>query len=328
MFKALLLTEADGAPTARVEQLEDERLPEGDVTVAVEYSTLNYKDGMILKGLGRLVRSYPHVPGVDFAGTVLESRDPRFQPGQAVVCTGFRVGELRWGGYAEKARVPGDFLLPLPEGLTARQAMALGTAGLTAALAVAALEEHGLRPGEREVLVTGAAGGVGSLAVVLLAKAGHRVAASTGRPETEAYLRRLGASTLVDRAELAEPSTKPLESERWGGCVDTVGGVTLSRVLAQLAYGCSVAAVGNAGGNELRTTVLPLLLRGVNLLGIDSVMCPLERRRAAWGRLASEIPPELLEEATTEASLEDLPRLAEEILAGRIRGRVVIDVRR
>ena len=330
MFKALLLEESDGKVSASLQDLEESRLPEGDVTVDVEYSTLNYKDGMIVKGLGRMVRSYPHVPGIDFAGTVAESSNSEFKPGDRVVLTGWRVGEAHWGGHAQKARVKGDWLVPLPEGLSAKRAMAVGTAGFTAMLAVIALEAHGVTPDKttdgREVLVTGAAGGVGSVAVAVLAKLGYRVAASTGRAETHDYLRDLGASTIVGRAELAEVSKRPLERERWAGCVDSVGGTTLAHVLAETAYGGAIGAVGLAGGNTLETTVLPFLLRGVNLLGIDSVMCPGPRRREAWRRIVSDLPMDKLDAMISEAPLADLPRLGKEILKGAVRGRLVIDV--
>jgi acrylyl-CoA reductase (NADPH) len=309
-----------------VRELDDAELPLGDVTVAVAHSTLNYKDGMILLGQGRLVRRYPHVPGIDFAGVVTESRHAGFSPGQRVVLDGWRVGESHWGGYATKARVQGDWLVPLPEQLSTWEAMALGTAGFSAMLAVTALEDHGLDPGQGEVLVTGAAGGVGSVAVVILSSLGYRVAASTGRPSEADYLRSLGAATVVDRAELAEPSNRPLESERWAACVDAVGGTTLSRVLAQTAYGGAVAAVGLAGGNELHTTVIPFLLRGVSILGIDSVMCPGPQRRRAWERLAQVVPRSALEAMGSEVRLEDLPPLAPRILAGQVRGRIVVNV--
>src|SRR5690242_3810994 len=274
-FRALVLHEQGGKVIPRIEAVDDARLPPGDVTVAVECSTLNYKDGMILQGIGRLVRSYPHVPGIDFAGTVEQSESPDFKPGDRVVLTGWRVGETRWGGYAEKARVKASELVLVPEGLTTARAMAIGTAGFTAMLAVMALERHGLEPAGGEVLVTGAAGGVGSVAVAILAKLGYRVAASTGRAETHDYLRELGAAEIVDRATLAQPPSKPLDAERWAGAVDAVGSTTLATVLTQLKYRASVAAVGLAGGSDLPTTVVPFLLRGVNLLGIDSVMCPM-----------------------------------------------------
>jgi acrylyl-CoA reductase (NADPH) len=326
MFKALLLEEKDGKVTSRVAELAEDALPPGDVTVAVEHSTLNYKDGLILKGLGRLVRQYPHVPGIDFAGRVLSSDNPAWREGDPVLLTGWRVGEAHWGGYAEKARVKGDWLVKLPAGLTTRQAMAIGTAGFTAMLAVMALEDHGLTPDKGEVLVTGAAGGAGSVATAILAKSGYHVAASTGRPETHDYLKQLGAASIVERASIEKPSGKPLEAERWAGCIDAVGGGTLSQVLTQLKYHASVAACGLAGGAKLEATVIPFLLRGVNLLGIDSVMCPKPRREQAWARLARDLPLDLLESMITAAKLEDLPRLAADILAGKVRGRVVVNL--
>ena len=327
-FRALLVDKAgDGTVTRSVETLDEARLPaDGDVTVAVEHSTLNYKDGLCLNGLGGLVRDYPHVPGIDFAGTVESSDDARYAPGDRVVLTGWRVGEIWWGGYAEKARVKADWLVPLPDDLSTRQAMAIGTAGLTAMLAVEALEAHGLEPGQGEVLVTGAAGGVGSVATAILAGLGHEVAAVTGRPETADYLKGLGAATIVPREELAERVKRPLERERWAGCVDAVGGAMLSRLLGQMKYGGAVAAVGLAGGNELETTVIPFLLRGVSLLGIDSVMRPYESRVEAWRRLAAELPMDRLEAMVQTATLADLPALGKSILEGGVKGRVVVDV--
>ncbi|HEY2111134.1 MAG TPA: MDR family oxidoreductase [Dongiaceae bacterium] len=327
MFKALLLEEKDGKVVPRMAELAEDALPAGDVTVAVEHSTLNYKDGLILQGLGRLVRQYPHVPGIDFAGRVLSSETPAWREGDPVVLTGWRVGEAHWGGYSQKARVKGDWLVKLPAGLTTRQAMAIGTAGFTAMLAAMALEDHGLRPDKGEVLVTGAAGGVVSVATAILAKLGYQVAASTGRPETHDYLRKLGATSIIERASLEKPSGKPLEGERWAGCIDAVGGSTLAQVLTQLKYHASVAACGLAGGTKLEATVIPFLLRGVNLLGIDSVMCPKPRREQAWARLARDLPLDLLESMITEVKLEDLPRLAGEILAGKVRGRVVVNLK-
>ena len=328
MFKALVLNKQGDEVTAGIEALDEARLPEGDVTVAIEYSTLNYKDGLIIKNQAPLVRSFPHVPGVDLAGRVIESSHPDWRAGDAVVLTGWGVGERHWGGYAERARVKGDWLVPLPDGWTTRHAMAVGTAGFTAMLAVIALENHGLKPGAGEVLVTGGAGGVGSVAIAVLAKLGHEVTASTGRTESHEYLRSLGAAKVIDRAELAAPSPRPLESERFAGCIDSVGGTTLARVLGQMRYRCAVAAVGLAGGSELRTTVIPFLLRGVNLLGIDSVYQPAAPRRAAWQRLARDLDLARLEMMIVDAGLEDLPRLAEDILKGRIRGRVVVEPRR
>jgi acrylyl-CoA reductase (NADPH) len=325
-FTALVLREEAGKVTPRIERVDESALPPGDVTVAVEYSTLNYKDGMILNGLGRLVRKYPHIPGVDFAGTVERSDSPDFKPGDKVVLTGWRVGEAQWGGYAQKARVKSSMLVKLPDGLSAKRAMALGTAGFTAMLAVMALERHGLKPGAGEVLVTGAAGGLGSVAIAVLARLGHQVTASTGRSATHDYLRGLGASAIIDRALLAKTPERPLDSERWAGAIDAVGGTTLATILTQLKYRASVAACGLAGGSDLPTAVIPFLLRGVNLLGIDSVMCPLPERRAAWERLVRDLPMDKLDAMTETVKLAALPQLAGAILKGETRGRVVIDV--
>ena len=326
-FNALqVIRDDEGKTHANVTQITEDQLPAGDVTVAVEYSTVNYKDGLCIGPGGGLVRNYPHVPGIDFAGTVEASDDPRYKPGDKVVLTGWRVGEAHWGGYAQKARVKADWLVPLPEGLDTRQAMAVGTAGFTAMLAVMALEDHGLKPGKGPVLVTGAAGGVGSVAVALLAALGHEVAAVTGRPETEGYLRSLGASQIVPRAEIAETVKRPLESETWAGCVDAVGGAMLARVLGQMKYGASVAAVGLAGGAGLPATVVPFLLRGVNLLGIDSVMQPYDNRIRAWDRIARDLPMDKLDAMIRPATLADLPQLGADILQGQVQGRVVVDV--
>jgi acrylyl-CoA reductase (NADPH) len=317
----------DAPAVAALRELDDSALPAGEVTVAVEYSTLNYKDGLCLSGNGGgLVRNWPHVPGIDFAGSVLASDDARYKPGDKVVLTGWRVGEVHWGGYAQKARVKADWLVPLPAGLTTRQTMAVGTAGLTAMLAIQALEDHGLTPDKGEVLVTGAAGGVGSIAVALLAAMGYQVAAVTGRPETEGYLRDLGAGRIVPRADLAETVKRPLETEAWAGCVDAVGGAMLARVLGQLRYGASAAAVGLAGGAALPASVIPFLLRGVNLLGIDSVSKPYADRVRAWDRIATHLPVGKLEAMIHPAKLGDLPALGEAILKGAVQGRVVVDV--
>jgi len=326
MFRALVLHEEGGKVVPRIEAVDEEQLPPGEVTVAVECSTLNYKDGLILQGLGRLVRTYPHIPGVDFAGTVEHSDSPEFEPGDPVLLTGWRVGEVQWGGYAEKARVKASFLVRRPEGLSARQAMAIGTAGFTAMLSVSALERHGLRAGSGDVLVTGAAGGVGGVAVSLLSRLGHRVVASTGRPELHSYLTELGAADQIDRATLAAKPSRPLDGERWAGAVDAVGGATLATILTQLKYRASVAACGLAGGSDLPATVIPFLLRGVSLLGIDSVMCPHEERIEAWQRLARELPLDRLERMIQTVPLSALPELAPKILKGEIRGRTVIDV--
>jgi acrylyl-CoA reductase (NADPH) len=326
-FRALVLHEEDGKIAPRLETVDEAQLPPGEVTVAVEYSTLNYKDGMILQGVGRLVRNYPHVPGVDFAGTVESSQSPDFKPGDPVVLTGWRVGEVQWGGYAEKARVRAGQLVHRPPRLSAQQAMAIGTAGFTAMLAVIALERHGLEPGAGDVLVTGAAGGVGSVAVSLLSGLGHRVVAATGRPQERAYLEALGAAELVERAALSAKPARPLDSERWAGAVDAVGGTTLATILTQLKYRASVAACGLAGGSELPATVIPFLLRGVNLLGIDSVMCPQPLRLEAWERLARDLALDRLHQMTRVVPLSALPELAPQILEGAVRGRIVVDVR-
>ncbi|MES2146184.1 MAG: MDR family oxidoreductase [Pseudomonadota bacterium] len=326
-FNALVVEkDADGAMSARVKPVDEASLPPGNVTVAVDYSTVNYKDGLCMGSGGGLVRAWPHVPGIDFAGTVETSDDPRYRIGDKVILTGWRVGEVRWGGHAQKARVEADWLVPLPAGLTTRAAMGIGTAGLTSMLAILALEAHGLAPGRGPVLVTGAAGGVGSVAVALLAALGHEVAAVTGRPETERYLRDLGAGRIVPRADLAETVKRPLESETWAGCVDAVGGAMLARVLGQMNYGTSVAAVGLAGGAALPATVIPFLLRGINLLGIDSVLQPHAARVAAWARLTRDIDLDRLERMIVPATLADLPRLGQAILAGKVQGRVVVDV--
>jgi acrylyl-CoA reductase (NADPH) len=326
MFKALLLEEKDGKVSSRITELAEDKLPAGDVTVGVEYSTLNYKDGLILGGLGRLVRNYPHVPGVDFAGRVLESSHPKWKAGDAVALTGWRVGETQWGGYGQKARVKGDWLVALPMGMTARQAMAIGTAGFTSMLAVMALEEHGVGPASGEVLVTGAAGGLGSVAVSILARLGYKVAASTGRAETHEYLKKLGAAAIVERSAIEKLPAKPLESERWAGCIDSVGGSTLANAMASMKYHGAIASCGLAGGTKLETTVIPFLLRGISVLGIDSVMCPLARREKAWARLARDLPMDQLESMIVPAKLGDLAKLGSEILAGKVRGRVVVDV--
>ncbi len=325
-FRALRLHEDAGKVAARIEDVDEAALPAGDVTVAVEYSTLNYKDGLILNGLGRLVRAYPHVPGIDFAGTVERSDSPDYKPGDKVVLTGWRVGEVQWGGFAQKARVKAAYLVPLPAGLSTKRAMAIGTAGFTAMLAVRALEQHGLTPDQGEVLVTGAAGGVGSVAIAILAKLGYTIAASTGRAALADYLKGLGAASIVERASLTSEPKRPLESERWAGAIDAIGGTTLATVLTQMKYGASVAACGLAGGNALPTTVIPFLLRGVNLLGIDSVMCPVGPRRDAWARLTRDLPMDKLDALTETVPLAALSDLAGKILKGDVRGRIVVDV--
>ncbi len=329
MFNALVMEkdEDSGLASASLKQLSVEDLPHGEVTIAVEYSTVNYKDGLCMspKG-GGLVRSYPHVPGVDYSGTVEASTDDRYKPGDKVVSTGWRVGEAHWGGYAQKASALADWLVPLPDGLDTRQAMAVGTAGFTAMLSVMALEDHGLKPNSGPVLVTGAAGGVGSVATAILANLGYEVAAVTGRPEAGEYLKSLGATTIVPREDLNETVKRPLESETWAGCIDAVGGEMLARVLGQMKYGASVAAVGLAGGAGLPASVIPFLLRGVNLLGIDSVMQPYDNRVRAWQRVATDLPMDKLEAMIQPATLGDLPQLGTEILNGQVKGRVVVDV--
>jgi len=325
-FTALLLSESDGVVSPAIESVSNDRLPDFDVTVAVTHSTLNYKDGLIVNGQGGLVRNYPHVPGIDFCGVVEESASPNYKPGDDVILTGWRVGEVHWGGYATRARVKADWLVPLPKGMSLEQSMAIGTAGFSAMLAIMALEDHGLTPdADGEVLVTGAAGGVGSIAVAILAERGYKVAASTGRTETHNYLKGLGAATIIERAELETPPEGPLGSARWAGAIDNVGGTTLATVLATLQQRASCSAVGLAASASLNTTVIPFLLRGANLLGIDSSFSPTEERATAWRRLASELPEGKLAEMTIIYGLKDLPGLAKTILKGGIRGRAVID---
>lgn len=326
-FTALVLENDDEKLTVELKSLSEAELPDGEITVAVEYSTVNYKDGLIVDGnRGRLVRSFPHVPGIDFSGTVEHSDSPDYKPGDKVVLTGWRVGEAHWGGFAQRARVQAGWLVPLPAGLSTLQAMAVGTAGFTAMLCVDALEQNGLVPGDGEVLVTGAAGGVGSAATAILGARGYTVVASTGRRELDSYLSDLGAAEIIDRDDLAAGEPKPLEKERWAGCVDSVAGATLATVLAQMKYGAAVAACGLAGGNGLNTTILPFILRGVNLLGIDSVMQPAENRQRVWQRIVDDLPLEKLDAMTTVRPLADVPQLASEILKGQVRGRTVVDV--
>ena len=321
-FSAIVVNEPG---PAALQELTDDQLPDGDVTVAVRYSSLNYKDGLAVTGKGKIIRSFPMVCGIDLAGTVESSDSPAFQPGDDIVVTGWGLSETTPGGYTQRQRLKSDWLVKRPDALTLEQTMAIGTAGLTAMLCIIALEKNGLTPAaEGEVLVTGAGGGVGSVAVAVLAKLGYKVAASTGRQETHEFLRGLGATTIIDREELATAG-RPFDKERWAGAVDTVGSQTLATVLAQTRYGGSVAACGLVGGNDLPTTVLPFILRGVSLLGVDSVMCPTERRVEAWERLARDLPTAQLEEMTTVEPMTRVFELAEEILAGQTRGRVVID---
>ena len=325
-FRALLLEKTGSSIQATVKQLPVNSLPEGDVLVSVTWSSLNYKDALAVTNRGKIVRRFPMVPGVDFSGVVAESNSSRFKPGDQVVLTGWGVGEEHWGGFAQLARVKSDWLLTLPEGLTPKHAMAIGTAGLTAMFCVMALEEHGVRPDKGDVLVTGATGGVGSVAVMLLAKLGYRVVASTGKAEAHEFLKSLGAREIIDRHQLTAHSDKPLESGRWAGAIDSVGGETLAALLRQMERDGCVAAVGLAGGAELHTTVYPFILRGVSLVGVSSVYTPIERRRAAWTRLASELPLDVLDRITRSARLDDVPSLSQQMIEGKTRGRVIIDV--
>jgi acrylyl-CoA reductase (NADPH) len=330
-FRAVLAAEPDGAP-GRLATIDESDLPDGDVTVRVNWSSLNYKDGLAIAGKGRVVRSFPMVCGVDLAGTVETSDSSKFSPGDEVIVTGFGLGEERFGGRAELARVRSEWIVRVPDGLDGRRAMVIGTAGLTSMLCVMALEHNGLSPASAAacglpVVVTGAAGGVGSVAIAILAGLGYDVAAVSGRSEQEPYLRRLGATSVVPRAELAEAPPRPLDTQRWTGAVDAVGGPTLATLLRQTRYGGCVAACGLTGGADLPTTVHPFILRGVTLAGVESVRCPIETRRVAWQRLARQLPAELLEEMAEDVALEDVPTLAEKILAGQTRGRVVVVVR-
>jgi len=328
-FRALVLTQgADRKVSGGVETLDESRLPAGDVTVAVEYSTLNYKDGLVLTSGGGLVKTWPHVGGIDFAGTVEASDNPGFKPGDKVVLNGWRVGELHWGGYATRCRVKGDWLVKLPASISTKRAMAIGTAGYTSMLCVMALQKHGVRPESGEVLVTGAAGGVGSVAVAILGRLGYQVVAATGRPQEGDYLTALGAATILDRKELTEAPDRPLLSERYGGVVDTVSGVMLARALAQVKYGGAAAVCGLAGGAALPGSILPFILRGVTMYGIESVMLPKASREEAWRRLGTDLPLDKLDSTVSEAALGDLMALAPRILKGEVRGRVVVDVNR
>ncbi|PYT14489.1 MAG: oxidoreductase [Acidobacteria bacterium] len=325
-FKALLATQEEGKFAASIQQIPRDSLPSGGVLVRVVYSSLNYKDGLAVMGKPGVIRKYPMVPGVDFAGIVEESDSAAFRPGDKVVVTGSGTSEVFWGGYAQFARLNAEYIVPLPPGLTLVQAMGVGTAGFTAMQSVMALEDHGLKPGGREVLVTGATGGVGSVAVAILARLGYKVVASTGRAELQGYLRSLGAGEILDRAALAAPSKKPLETERWAAAIDSVGGDTLAGLLRSVALAGSVASCGLAGGPTLNTTVFPFILRGVNLLGIDSARVPNARRREIWARVTRDLPLDLLDSMIRVAPLEEVFALGEQILAGKIRGRTVIDV--
>ena len=324
-FKAIRIDKREGGQTVALADFDDAELMPGDVTVRVAWSTVNYKDGLAITGKAPVVRRYPMIAGVDFAGTVIASSHPRWKPGDAVILNGWGLGETHLGAYAERARVNGDWLVALPQGMSARDAMAVGTAGYTAMLAVMALERHGLDPGRGPVVVTGAAGGVGSVAVAILAQLGYRVSAATGRPEEADYLKGLGAAEIVERKELSGPP-KPLARERWAGGVDSVGSTTLANVLSMTRYGGAVAACGLAGGIDLPATVAPFILRGVSLLGIDSVMCPLPQRQAAWARLASDLDRGKLAAMTTEIGLGEVIEAAQRIVDGKVRGRIVVRI--
>ncbi|WP_077000775.1 MDR family oxidoreductase [Variovorax sp. KK3] len=323
-FKGIVVEKDAEGYRASVSELDDSRLPAGDVTVRVEYSTLNYKDGLAITGKGPVVRSFPMVPGIDFAGVVEQSEHADFKPGDRVVLNGWGVGETHWGGLAQRARVKGDWLIPLPQRFGAKDAMAIGTAGYTAMLCVLALERHGLKAGQGPVLVTGANGGVGSFAIALLAGLGHQVVASTGRPQESEYLRRLGAAEVIDRKELGEPG-KPLQKERWVAAVDSVGSHTLANVCAQVRYGGAVAACGMAQGLDLPASVAPFILRGVALLGVDSVMRPKADRLAAWDRLAQDLRGPILEDIAAEISLDQAVDAAARLMRGEVRGRVIVN---
>ncbi|WP_315806532.1 MULTISPECIES: MDR family oxidoreductase [unclassified Bradyrhizobium] len=325
MFKAIRIDKADKGTTAALTQFDEAELMDGDVTVRVEWSTLNYKDGLALTGKAPVVRRFPMIAGIDFAGTVEQSSHPQWKPGDRVICTGWGMGETHLGAYAEKARVKGDWLVALPDGLLAREAMAIGTAGFTAMLAVIALEKHDLTPDRGPVVVTGAAGGVGSVAIAVLAKLGYHVIASTGRSAEADYLKSLGAAEVIDRNELSAPA-KPLGKERWAGGIDSVGSNTLANLLSMTKYGGVIAACGLAAGMDLPTSVAPFILRGVSLVGIDSVMCPQLARQAAWKRLASDLDRRKLAEITHEIGFDQVIEAGARILAGQIRGRLVVKI--
>jgi acrylyl-CoA reductase (NADPH) len=328
MFRAILLNKNDdGSTRAELTQLDDAQLPaEGDVTVAVEYSTINYKDGLAITGKSPVVRKWPMVPGIDGADTVIASSNPNWKVGDHFLLNGWGVGEGHMGCLAERAKLKGDWLIPMPHGMTSRTAMAIGTAGYTAMLCAMALAENGVKPEHGEVLVTGASGGVGSVAVAILAARGYRVVASTGKTAEADYLKSLGATDVMDRAELSAPG-KPLQKERWAGVLDSVGSHTLANAVAQVRYGGTVAACGLAQGMDFPASVAPFILRGVKLIGVDSVMAPIDRRIAAWSNLASEVKPDTLEKITQQISLADALAWAPKILAGEVRGRLVVDVK-
>jgi len=325
-FKAIVIDKADTGQTVRLTDFDEKDLMDGDVTVRVDWSTVNYKDGLAVTGKAPVVRRFPMIAGVDFAGTVDSSSHPKWKPGDQVILNGWGLGETHLGAYAEKARIKGDWLIRRPPGISARDAMAIGTAGYTAMLAVMALERAGIDPSRGPVIVTGAAGGVGSVAVALLAKLGYAVAASTGRPEEADYLKGLGASEIVNRDELTGPA-RPLAKERWAGGIDAVGSTTLANVLSMTRYGGAVAACGLAGGMDLPTTVAPFILRGVSLIGIDSVMCPLARREAAWRRLETDLDREKIAAMANEIGLEEVIATGRRIVDGKVRGRIVVKIK-
>ncbi|WP_312214401.1 MDR family oxidoreductase [Pseudescherichia sp.] len=323
-MQALILEQQDGNTLAAVQDIADSQLPQGNVTVDIAWSSLNYKDALAITGKGKIIRNFPMVPGIDFAGTVHASEDPRFHVGQQVLLTGWGVGENHWGGLSQRARVNGDWLVALPQGLDGRKAMIIGTAGFTAMLCVMALEEAGVRPGNGEIVVTGASGGVGSTAVALLHKLGYQVAAVSGRESTHDYLKRLGASRILGRDEFAE--SRPLEKQLWAGAVDTVGDKVLAKVLAQMNYGGCVAACGLAGGFALPTTVMPFILRNVRLQGVDSVMTPAAKRAEAWARLVQDLPESFYEQSATEITLEQAPEFASAIINNQAQGRTLVKI--
>ncbi|MBX3446384.1 MAG: oxidoreductase [Parvibaculaceae bacterium] len=323
-FRAIRASKGEKAPQIEFATLTEADLMEGDVTVAVDYSTVNYKDGLALTGAAPIIRHWPLIPGIDFSGKVEKSDNPNFKPGDRVVLNGWGVGEGHNGGYAQKARVKGDWLVKLPDAISNEQAMAIGTAGYTSMLSVLALEKNGVKPGS-DVLVTGAAGGVGSVAIAILAKLGYRVIASTGRASEADYLKGLGADEVIDRNELSNPA-KPLGKERWAGAVDAVGSHTLANVLSMTKYGGAVAACGLAQGMDLPASVAPFILRGITLAGIDSVMAPKEKREEAYRRLATDLDMKKLEAMSFRAKLDDVPKLGQDILAGKVRGRAIVDV--
>ncbi len=327
MFNALFLEDTGGVPEASVRWINASQLPKGDVLVSVLYSSLNYKDGLAVTGKGKIIRgAYPFIPGIDLAGVVEESDSAAYKCGDVVIGTGWGLGERHWGGYAQKQRVRAEWLLPMPEGLSPLEAMMFGTAGLTAMLACMSLESHGITPARGDILVTGASGGVGSIAIAILAALGYQVAASTGTQNAHDWLRSLGAAHIIHRSELSETKSRPLESERWAGAVDAVGGSTLASILSSLCrHGC-VAVCGNAGGHELQTTVFPFILRGVSMIGIDSNTCPVPLRREAWSRLGRITPHDVLQERLEVISLKQVQEMSRKIVSGDIQGRIVVDV--